>query len=103
MKRAGIFGFQLFSFLEQVESTTEKRSTEKALIVELERVRTQGFALDSQENEQDGRCIAAPVFDAEHNDVAALSISGPLPRMKTSTAKAMPVYVYRQKWLQHRP
>ena len=69
--------------------TARTITTEKAIIVELERVRTQGFALDSQENEQHGRCIAAPVFDAEHNVVAALSISGPLPRMKTATAKAM--------------
>ena len=50
---------------------------EKDLIVELERIRTQGFALDNLENELDGRCIAAPVMNANRKIVAALSISGP--------------------------
>jgi IclR family transcriptional regulator, KDG regulon repressor len=59
------------------------------LIVELERVRTQGFALDSMENEPDGRCIAAPVMDSGRKVVAALSISGPLPRMTLPRAKSM--------------
>ena len=38
---------------------------EKNLIVELERVRTQGYALDNSENEIDGRCIAAPILDSK--------------------------------------
>lgn len=54
---------------------------EAALVVELEKVRVQGFALDNLENELDGRCVAAPVFDANRKVIAALSISGPLPRM----------------------
>ncbi len=61
---------------------------EQDLIVELERVRTQGYALDNTENEPDGRCIAVPIFDSEHRVIAALSISGPLPRMKVSRAKS---------------
>ena len=36
---------------------------EKDLLVELEKVRVQGYALDNLENEPDGRCIAAPVMD----------------------------------------
>jgi DNA-binding IclR family transcriptional regulator len=59
------------------------------LVVELERVRTQGFALDNMENEPDGRCIAAPVMNSRRKVVAALSISGPLPRMTSARAKAM--------------
>ena len=62
---------------------------EKDLIVELERIRTQGFALDNLENELDGRCIAAPVMNANRKIVAALSISGPLPRMTMSRTKSM--------------
>jgi len=54
---------------------------EKDLIVELERVRTQGYAMDNMENELDGRCIAAPIMNAQRKVIAALSISGPLPRM----------------------
>lgn len=62
---------------------------EKDLIVELERVRTQGYALDNMENEPDGRCIAAAVMNPQRKVIAALSISGPLPRMTVVRAKAM--------------
>lgn len=61
---------------------------ERDLIVELERVRTTGYALDNSENERDGRCIAAPILDGERKVVAALSISGPLPRMTEARAKS---------------
>lgn len=62
---------------------------EKDLIVELERVRAQGYAIDNMENEPDGRCIAAPILNPERKVVAALSISGPLPRMTMTRAKGM--------------
>jgi IclR family transcriptional regulator, KDG regulon repressor len=61
----------------------------KDLIVELNRVRAQGFALDNTENEPDGRCIAAPVMNAQREVLAALSISGPLPRMTLARVKGM--------------
>lgn len=60
---------------------------EKDLIVELEKVRTQGYALDNLENEPDGRCLAAPIFDPQRKVIAALSVSGPLPRMTMARAK----------------
>lgn len=62
---------------------------EKDLIVELERIRAQGYALDNMENEPDGRCIAAPIMDGNRKVIAALSISGPLPRMTVTRAKGM--------------
>lgn len=61
---------------------------EAALSKELERVRQQGFALDNRENELDGRCIAAPIFGLSGKVIAALSISGPLPRMTTARARS---------------
>ena len=57
------------------------------LVIELERVRVQGWSMDNRENEEDGRCVAAPVFGPGHTVVAALSISGPLPRMTVARAK----------------
>jgi len=60
---------------------------EKDLIVELERIRAQGYALDNRENERDGRCIAAPIQDNQRKVIAALSVSGPLPRMTVTQAK----------------
>lgn len=62
---------------------------EEDLILELERIRAQGYALDSMENERDGRCIAAPIMDGNRKVIAALSISGPLPRMTATRAKGM--------------
>ncbi|MBC8167691.1 MAG: IclR family transcriptional regulator [Bryobacteraceae bacterium] len=61
--------------------------SEAALLKELEKVRRQGYALDNSENEPDGRCIAAPIYGSNRNAVAALSISGPLPRMTMSRAR----------------
>jgi IclR family KDG regulon transcriptional repressor len=63
-------------------------TSENSLIVELERVKAQGYALDNSENEPDGRCIAAPVFNAERRVIAALSVSGPLPRMTLARARS---------------
>jgi DNA-binding IclR family transcriptional regulator len=41
----------------------------------LKLVRTQGYAIDDEENEKGVRCIAAPVFDEGGKAVAAISIS----------------------------
>ena len=48
---------------------------------ELEHVRTRGYAVDEEENELGGRCLAAPVFDMNGRPVAALSISVPIQRL----------------------
>jgi len=63
-------------------------TTWRALTVELEKVRQQGYAFDNCENEADGRCVAAPIFGPGRSAVAALSISGPLPRMTMPRARA---------------
>ena len=52
---------------------------------ELDGVREQGFALDDEENELGGRCIAAPVFDHAGQPVAGVSISVPVSRLPTET------------------
>jgi DNA-binding IclR family transcriptional regulator len=68
---------------------TEKTITSEAeLVVEIEKVRQQGYAIDNQENEPDGRCIAAAITAAHNRVVAALSISGPLPRMSMGRARS---------------
>lgn len=43
---------------------------------ELDRVRSQGYAMDEIENEEGVRCIAAPIFDRKGKVIAAISISG---------------------------
>lgn len=51
------------------------------LFAELEKVRSQGYALDNEEYEAGARCVAAPVYDYTGNIIAGLSVSGPITRM----------------------
>lgn len=50
-------------------------------ITEIHRTRRLGYALDDQENELGGRCVAAPIVDYHGRPVAALSISAPIQRL----------------------
>ncbi len=62
---------------------------ETALLAEIRLVRNQGYAVDDQEQELDGRCIASAITGPNGRIVAALSISGPLNRM--SKARTRPL------------
>jgi DNA-binding IclR family transcriptional regulator len=62
--------------------------TEQALAAELTQVRKQGFALDNEENEPGGRCIAAPICGGGRV-LAALSISAPIFRMDLMRAHSL--------------
>ncbi len=63
-------------------SVTPKTITNlKDFLVELERVRESGYAIDEEENELGGRCLAAPVFNNDGVPVAAVSISVPIQRL----------------------
>ena len=44
-------------------------------------VRSQGYAIDDEENEQGIRCLGAPIFDGRGRAVAAISVSGPVFQM----------------------
>jgi DNA-binding IclR family transcriptional regulator len=63
--------------------------TKGGLLAELEHVRNQGYAMDDQENELDGRCIGAPIQAADGRVLAAVSISGPVFRMDMKLAKSL--------------
>jgi len=47
----------------------------------LVKVRTQGYAVDNEENEEGIKCVAAPVWNGQGDAVAAISISAPAFRM----------------------
>lgn len=55
--------------------TPQTRTTLPALTEELDRVRSDGYALDDQENEPNVRCIAAPIHGADGRVMGAVSIS----------------------------
>lgn len=62
--------------------------TQSALVAEMHTIRKQGFAIDNQENEMEGRCVALPILGAS-DPAAALSISGPLFRMDLRRVRSL--------------
>ena len=56
-------------------------STVAALKEQLAQVRAHGFALDDEELEPGLRCVAAPIYDHDHQVVAALTIAGASSRL----------------------
>ncbi len=60
-----------------------------AILREIRRLRRQGYALDNQENELGGRCVAAPILAPDGRVAAALSISAPVYRMDLMRARSL--------------
>ena len=59
-----------------MEKKTRRSITDKKKFLrELEKVREYGFALDNEENSLNVRCLAAPIFNANGETVAALGTS----------------------------
>jgi IclR family acetate operon transcriptional repressor len=56
----------------------------KAFFAELDAIRRRGYAIDDQENEIGGRCVAAVIHDFRGEAAAAISISVPLQRLPDS-------------------
>ena len=52
-----------------------------ALINDIRLSHQRGYAIDNEENELGGRCVAAPILDFRGKPVAALSISVPMQRL----------------------
>ena len=61
--------------------TPKTITTSEALQADLDATRRRGFAVDDEENEIGGRCVAVPVFDYTGTAVAAVSISAPTARL----------------------
>jgi DNA-binding IclR family transcriptional regulator len=53
----------------------------------LKTVRSQGYAIDDEENERGIRCLAAPIFDERERPVAAISVSAPAFRVTKKIAQ----------------
>jgi len=62
---------------------TERTITDgDKLAKELRKVRRKGYAFDDRENDPEGFCIGAPIFDRRGRPLAAISVSGPAERVQ---------------------
>ena len=76
--------------MSDIQKLTEYTITDyDQMLAELEEIRTQGYAVDEQENELGIRCIGAPIFDHNEEVVAAISISGPALRVTKERIKEL--------------
>jgi IclR family KDG regulon transcriptional repressor len=87
-----LLSFQTEEKLEEILGQVElKRQTEKTITEpqqlrrEVIRIREQGFALDDEETEYGGRCVAAPFFNKKGDLAGAISILGPISRINSDT------------------
>ena len=64
---------------------------------QLERVRRQGYASETEENEAGQACIAAPIFDGFGEVAAAISVAGPLGRIAEARAEIIRIVVMHTK------
>lgn len=62
--------------IDYVKMTKSTITSREDLEKELEKIRTQGFAIDAHESQEEGFCMAVPVFDPDGGVLAALSFSG---------------------------
>jgi IclR family acetate operon transcriptional repressor len=56
---------------------------------ELEKIRRQGYAVDDEEAVQGARCVSAPILNADHESIGAVSVSGPVTRVSPSQVAAL--------------
>lgn len=61
--------------------TPKTITTITGLLEDLEHTKSEGYAVDDEENSLGARCLGAPVFDVAGNVVAALGASGTLTQM----------------------
>ncbi|MEK5522085.1 IclR family transcriptional regulator [Heyndrickxia sp. FSL W8-0423] len=67
-----------YAYTKRTEFTIRN---ETEFLRELEKVRSQGYAVDNQENEPGVRCIAAPIRNHENKVIAAISLSTLIARV----------------------
>lgn len=68
-------------------------TTRARLSKELEHVRSDGYAIDYEENEAGVICVAAPVAAHPDGTVAAISVSGPASRVDERRTEAFSALV----------
>jgi len=66
-----------------LEPKTEKTITDiEILMREIQKIRELGYAVDDEEAEIGGRCVAVPLRDKSGNVIASVSVMGPTTRIR---------------------
>ncbi|MBN8629685.1 MAG: IclR family transcriptional regulator [Rhodobacterales bacterium] len=66
---------------DQPAYTPRSLTTRRALLDELGRTQTRGYAIDDEEFAHGVRCVARPIYDADGVMIAAIGVSGPSVRV----------------------
>jgi IclR family acetate operon transcriptional repressor len=69
--------FDLGPLSARTPRTTTDRAALNALLAQC---RARGWASEFEENEIGSACVAAPIFDADHQPIASVSVAGPASR-----------------------
>lgn len=78
-----------FSRADWTALTSNSNTTREGLLLELDKVRKNGWAMDNEELCPGLRCIAVPIFDSQDYPRYAISISGPSMRMSDDRMPGM--------------
>lgn len=73
---SGLIRDEVLSSIEYKPLTKYTITRRGALLEELDKCRAQGYAVDASESQDEGYCIAVPVYDKQGAVIAALSFSG---------------------------
>ena len=90
-----LMAFSPSGYIDQYDGCELQRFTEhtvtdwKQLKKELAQIRKEGYALDREELEIGLMCIAAPILERDGSIAAAISLSGPVSRIKTGDVPAI--------------
>lgn len=80
---------QLVSRCDLYPLTQNTITDREQLILELERTRERGFAIDDEEIEMGVRCVASPIFNHVGRPFAGVSVSAPVTRMPIDGVSAV--------------
>jgi len=72
---------KIISIMYAAKANQTSRYTEPEFIEHIQSSRKQGFAIDNEDDAIGFRCVAAPIFNASGDPVAAISISAPTTRV----------------------
>lgn len=72
---------KLLSQAPMEQFTAHTLTNRDALLADLDKTRTRGYAIDGEERNLGMQCIAAPVFDIHGEAIAGISVSGPTSRV----------------------